>query len=44
MYNNFLDQHIDGHESKPAISILAIAEKSQQASNFRYFATNFFMF
>ena len=31
--------HIDGHESKPAISILAIVEKSQQTSNFRYFAT-----
>ena len=30
---------IDGHESKPAISILAIVEKSQQTSNFRYFAT-----
>ena len=32
--------HIDGHESKPAISILAIVEKSQQTSNFRYFATH----
>ena len=29
----------DGHESKPAISILAIVEKSQQTSNFCYFAT-----
>ena len=31
--------HIDGHETKPAISILAIVEKSSQTSNFRYFAT-----
>ena len=41
-YNSYVDNttlHIDGHESKPAISILAIVEKSQQTSNFRYFAT-----
>ena len=31
--------HIDRHESKPAISILAIVEKNQQTSNFRYFDT-----
>ena len=31
--------YIDGHESKPAIFILAIVEKSQQTSNFRSFAT-----
>ena len=31
--------YIDGHESKPAISILANFEKSQQTSNFRYFVT-----
>ena len=33
------NDQFDGHESKPAISILAIVEKSQQTSNFRYFAT-----
>ena len=31
--------YIDGYESKPAIWILAIVEKSQQTSNFCYFAT-----
>ena len=35
----YADKYIDGHESKPAISILAIVENSQQTSNFCYFAT-----
>ena len=33
--------HIDGHESKPALSILAIIEESQKTRMISYFATDF---
>ena len=36
--------YIDGHESKPAISILAIVQESQKTSAFRYFSTYSFHF
>ena len=36
--------YIDGHESKPAISILAIVQESRKTSAFRYFSTYFFHF
>ena len=31
--------HIDGHESKPAISILAIVQESRKTFAFRYFSS-----
>ena len=36
--------HIDGHESKPAISILAIVQESRKTSAFRYFSSYSFYF
>ena len=36
--------HIDGHESKPAISILAIVQESRKTSAFRYFLSYSFYF
>ena len=38
------DNHIDGHESKPAISILAIFQESRKTSAFRYFSSYSFYF
>ena len=35
---------IDGHESKPAISILAIVQESPKTSAFRYFSSYSFYF
>ena len=35
---------IDGHESKPAISILAIVQESRKTSAFRYFSSYSFYF
>ena len=37
-------QYIDGHESKPAISILAIVQESRKTSAFRYFSSYSFYF
>ena len=36
--------HNDGHESKPAISILAIVQESRKTSAFRYFSSYSFYF
>ena len=36
--------YIDGHESKPAISILAIVQESRKTSAFRYFSSYSFYF
>ena len=36
--------HIDGHESKPAISILAIVQESRKTSAFGYFSSYSFYF
>ena len=36
--------HIDGHESKPAIFILAIVQESRKTSAFRYFSSYSFYF
>ena len=36
--------YIDGHESKPAISILAIVQESRKASAFGYFSSYSFNF
>ena len=41
-YDNIL--HIDGHESKPAISILAIVQESRKTSAFCYFSSYSFYF
>ena len=41
-FNSFI--HIDGHKSKPAISILAIVQESRKTSAFRYFSTYPFQF
>ena len=35
--------HIDGHKSKPAISILAIVQESRKTFTFRYFSSYFFI-
>ena len=35
--NTCRSSYIDGHESKPAISILAIVQESRKTSAFRYF-------
>ena len=35
---------IDGHESKPAISILAIVQESRKTSAFGYFSSYSFYF
>ena len=32
--------NIDGHESKPAVSILAIVQESRKTSAFHYFITD----
>ena len=37
-------KHNDGHESKPAISILAIVQESRKTSAFRYFSSYSFYF
>ena len=36
--------YIDGHEPKPAISILAIVQESRKTSAFRYFSSYSFYF
>ena len=36
--------YIDGHESKPAISILAIVQESRKTSAFGYFSSYSFYF
>ena len=41
LFSKVLALHIDGHESKPAISILAIVQESRKTSSFRYFSTYF---
>ena len=41
---NIQKNHIDGHESKPAICLLAIVQESQKTSAFRYFLTYSFHF
>ena len=38
------DTYIDDHESKPAISILAIVQESRKTSAFRYFSSYSFYF
>ena len=38
------DVYIDGHESKPAISILAIVQESRKTSAFGYFSSYSFYF
>ena len=38
------DTYIDGHESKPAISILAIVQESRKTSAFGYFSSYSFYF
>ena len=47
LYNNNGDNsntYIDGHESKPAISILAIFQESRKTSAFCYFSSYSFYF
>ena len=44
MLTDFRKIHIDGHESKPAISILAIVQESRKTSAFRYFSSYSFYF
>ena len=38
-YENNYNTHNDGHESKPAIFILAIVQESRKTSAFRYFSS-----
>ena len=40
----FIHTCVDGHESKPAISILAIVHEGRKTSAFRYFSSYSFYF
>ena len=42
--SNMTIQHIDGHESKPAIFILTIVQESRKTSAFRYFLSYSYYF
>ena len=43
-FKNLVKIYIDGHESKPAISILAIVQESRKTSAFSYFSSYSFYF